>query len=257
LNKKVSIILPYYNRKNLLLNTLKSFNKFYENKNVEVVIIDDGSNSENRLEDSLNFNLNIKLIRLENKNGINPCYPYNVGVRNSSGDIIILSSPETFHTKDMFDISNNFKKLTNETYLLFSVFCLTDITKLENIEDQIPKFHKNLGINGYSYNNNIGSWYCHSKYRPNGLNFLSAITRENYYKLSGFDERFRFGTGFDDTEFRDRLIDNNIKFIYLDDAIAIHVNHEVVNNSLPTTNLKVYLKTKNYKYKFNDKWGKY
>ena len=105
---KVSIILPYYNRKALILLTLKSFEHFYCEQDVEVVIVDDGSDDDHRLEDSLDFNLDIKLIRLDNKNGINPCYPYNVGVRESSGDILILSSPETFHTTNVF---RNIKQL--------------------------------------------------------------------------------------------------------------------------------------------------
>ena len=117
--RKVSIILPYYNRKRLLMRSLTSFEELYapfgdELYNLEIVIVDDSSDEENRLEDLVKmFDLNIKLIRLENKNGINPCYPYNVGVRESSGDIIILSSPETFHTTDMFKVSKKRRIINN------------------------------------------------------------------------------------------------------------------------------------------------
>jgi len=270
MNKKVSIILPYYNRKKHILNTLESFNYFYGDKYkdlLEIVIVDDTSNQEHRLEDSLNFNLNIKLIRLENKNGINPCYPYNVGVRESSGDIIILSSPETFHTTNIFKITNNFEELNNNTYLLLSVFCLTDLTLVdqlfENFDKNIKQFNENkflfkenLGEFGYSFNNKYGSWYLHSEIRHSGLNFFTALTKEKYYEISGFDERFRFGTGYDDDEFRDRLIQSGISFIYYDDALGIHVNHEIVNNSPPTTNHNLYQETKVNKYLKNNLWGK-
>ena len=50
--KKISIILPYYNRKTLLLHTLKSFEHFYCDKNIEIVIVDDSSDEEERLENS-------------------------------------------------------------------------------------------------------------------------------------------------------------------------------------------------------------
>jgi glycosyltransferase involved in cell wall biosynthesis len=266
--KKVSFILPYYNRKTLILHTLKSMEHFYENKNVEIVIVDDCSSEEHRLENDLSFNLDIKLVRLKSKNGINQCYPYNVGVKESTGDILILSSPETFHTSDIFEISNNFQELTNDSYLLFSVFCLTDKKIIENlfgyknfseVLDSIdlvkPNFHLNLGELGYAFNNKYGSWYLHSNYRPSGLNFFTAITREKYFTMSGFDERFRFGTGYDDDEFRDRLIETNTKFIYFDDALGIHVNHEVVNNSDPTTNIGVYNMSKVNKYQTNNLWG--
>lgn len=266
--KKVSIILPYYNRKTLILHTLKSFEYFYRGKNIEIVIVDDCSDDEHRLESELNFDLDIKLIRLQNKNGINPCYPYNVGVRHSNGEILILSSPETFHTTNVFDISNNFAELNDKTYLLFSVFCLTDtniISSLINnsdfnnnikiIEDVKNNFYLNLGELGYPYNNKFGSWYLHSKFRDSGLNFFTAITKQKYYDMSGFDERFRFGTGFDDDEFRDRLKETNTNFIYYDEALAIHINHSIVNNASPTTNSNIYFMSKNNKYQYNDLWG--
>jgi len=269
MDKKVSIILPYYNRKKLILNTLKSLEYFYGRKyNLEVVIVDDVSNDEHRLENDLNFDLDIKLIRLENKNGINPCYPYNVGVRESNGDIIILSSPETFHSTNIYDITNNFSELNNNTYLLFSVFCVTDLNlindllidfgaNIKSFDNNKKLFYQNLGENGYDFNNRYGSWYLHSKYRASGLNFFTALTREKYYELSGFDERFRAGTGFDDDEFKDRLIQSGVNFIYYDDTVAIHVNHEIVNNAAPTTNQSLYHYTKTNKYLKNDLWGKH
>lgn len=265
--KKVSIILPYYNRKNLLLNTLKSFEYFYKNNDVEIIIVDDTSNDDNKL-DAIKSILDVKIIRIEHKTGINPCYPYNVGIRQSSGDIIVLSSPETFHTTNMFDISNNFAELNDKTYLLFSVFCLTEKNIISEIlneqnfdvgikkfETHIPNFYQNLGEFGYSYNNKYGSWYLHSKYRNSGLNFFTAITRKKIFEMSGFDERFRFGTGFDDNEFKDRLVETNTKFIYYDNSIGIHINHEIVNNSAPTTNHKIYLMSKQSRYTKNDVWG--
>lgn len=264
----VSIILPYYNRKELLLQTLNSFEYFYSDKDLEVVIVDDVSDDEHRLEDSIDFNLNIKLVRLKDKTGINPCYPYNVGVRESNGDILILSSPETFHTNSIFDVTNNFESMDDDTYFLFSVFCLTDkniiesISNLEftgvlNIINNVKsKFYQNLGENSYPFNNNYGSWYTHSIHRPSGLNFFTAISRNRFYNLSGFDERFRGGTGFDDDEFRDRLIESNVKFKYNDEVLGIHVNHEIVNNMPPTTNSKLYSLTRINKYQKNDRWGK-
>lgn len=265
---KVSIILPYYNRKDLILNTLKSFEFFYSDKNLEIVIVDDVSSEEHRLENLINFKLDIKLIRLENKTGINPCYPYNVGVRESSGDVIILSSPETFHTTNIFEISNNFFDLNDNTYLLFSVFCLTkpDLIEtiiksnfsecLELINQVKPNLFTNLGENGYAFNNNFGSWYTHSIYRPSGLNFFTALTRNKFFELSGFDERFRKGTGFDDDEFKFRLIESGVEFKYNDEAIGIHLNHEIVNNMPPTTNQSVYDMSRNNRYLKNELWGR-
>jgi glycosyltransferase involved in cell wall biosynthesis len=249
---KVSIVFPYYNRMDLLVNTLRSFEEIYLENCLEIVIVDDGSDEKLDVK-TLGTNLDINVINLpKNKKDINPCYPYNVGVRNSTGDVIVLSSPETMHTTNMFEISNNFEGI-EDSYLLFSVFCLTDKTiDIRNVDTSL--FLENVGSEGYSYANKYGSWYLHSKYRNSGLNFLSAISREKYYELSGFDERYRYGTGFDDTEFRDRVYRMFDNIIYFDNANAIHQDHEVVNNMQPTTNQELY--NKQLPYNNNDNWGK-
>jgi glycosyltransferase involved in cell wall biosynthesis len=271
MSRTVSVILPYYNRKELLKLTLDSFQHFYSgNPDLEVVIVDDGSNDANRVEKLCSeYNLKLQLVRIENKTGINPCYPYNVGVRKSTGDTVVLSSPETLHTTNMFEISDNFRNLNDRTYLQFSVFCLTDeiskgvissnawfYNKLDFINGQKPLFYENLGERGYSFNNSYGSWYTHSKIRPSCLNFFSALTRDNYYKLSGFDERFRSGTEYDDVEFRDRVLKLVDHIVWVDDAAAIHVDHELVGSQGPTTNENLFNCTRKVDcYSHNNLWG--
>lgn len=269
MNKRISIILPYYNRRPLLLKTLSTFDIFYAQKNLEIIIVDDCSIKYHNIDDipELFPALNIKVITLNKKTGINPCLPYNIGVKNSTGEIIILSSPETLHVRNIFSVSNNFEELNYKSYLLFSVFCLTDKTLINNIntfsaKQIIHTIHNNekhfiekLGEYGYPFNNSYGSWYLHPEYRRSGLNFLTAITRDAYYDMSGFDERFRFGTGYDDTEFKDRLENAGINFKYYYDLIGIHVDHEIVNNSLPTTNLAIYENSKIHPYMRNNLWG--
>jgi len=265
-----SIILPYYNRKELLKLTLDSFQYFYSgNPNLEIVIVDDFSNDANRIEDlCAQYDLKFQLVRIENKTGINPCYPYNVGVRKSTGDIVVLSSPETLHTTNMFEISDNFRNLNDRTYLQFSVFCLTDeiskdvissdawfYNKLDFINRQKLLFYENLGERGYSFNNSYGSWYTHSRVHPSCLNFFSALTRDNYYKLGGFDERFRSGTGYDDVEFRDRVLKLVDHTVWVDDAVAIHMDHEMVGNKI-NTNEDLFNRTQLLDcYGCNDLWG--
>jgi glycosyltransferase involved in cell wall biosynthesis len=267
----ISIILPYYNRKQLLYVTLESFVYFYSNESIEVVIVDDCSDDDNRVDrvDRIEskYPFPIRLIRINNKNGINPCLPYNVGVRQSTGNIIVLTSPETLHTKSMFETSNDFKLLNDTTYLQFSVFCLTkkDLKsvlignepfnlKLETLNNNKKYFYNNLGEYGYPFNNSFGSWYTHSIIRPSCLNFMSALTRKTYYRMGGFDERFRFGTGFDDEEFRNRIL-KITGTIWYDDFVAVHIDHEAVGGMSPTTNEKVFINSKRQPYQANENWG--
>ena len=268
----VSIVLPYYNRKQYLKVVLDSFEYYYANKkNFQVVIVDDGSNAANLPDDILNnYTFWIKLIKIKNKKGINPCYPYNVGVRNSDGDILVLSSPDVVHTRDMFKVSNNFENLADDSYLQFSVFCVTDTdiktvllsdsTTFANkqfiINSMNSYFYNDLGLNGYSFLNSFGAWYTHSKIKNSCLNFLSACTKDTYFNLSGFNEEFVKGTGYDDADFRDRLlnyINNNV--IWYDDFVAIHIDHPACSND-NNTNFLLYNRLKEQGYKQNDEWGR-
>ena len=271
----ISIILPYYNRIDKIKITLDSYQNFYfSHNNFEVIIVDDGSSHMHKLDNLIkNYTFNIKLINLPEKSKnteVNPCYPYNVGVKNSIGNIIVLSSPETFHTSNMFKVTNNFNKLNDNSYLLLSTFCCTNNNIINNIvnnnfklnNDIIKLFTSNLGEgtlnNGTKrpdFNNEYGSWYLHSIYKKSHLNFFSCLTRNLYYKLCGFDEKYRYGTGYDDNEFLNRI--KNIvpinNFFYYDEAIAIHIDHEVVHNLPPTLNEQIYNENKEYIY--NNEWG--
>lgn len=277
MNKIVSIILPYYNRKDKIKITLDSYQNFYRGiHDLEIIIVDDGSSEEHKLNDIVNdYELDIKLINLppkKSKNEVNPCYPYNVGVRNSRGNILVLSSPETFHTKNMYIETECFDKLNDESYLLLSTFCCTDKQVIKNIINNdfcLNKDTNDLFINGLgegflsdgktkrpNFNNKYGSWYLHSKYKKSDLNFLTCMTRNLYYKMSGFNEKYRNGTGYDDNEFLDR-IKNYVpleNFYYYDNFVGIHIDHEVVHNLPPTMNEQIY--KENSLYLNNDKWGK-
>lgn len=273
---KVSIVMPYYNRRSLLKVTLDSYNYFYKDrKDLEIVIVDDGSIPSQRLEDFIKvYPLDIKVIYLRQKGPvkyINPCYPYNVGVRHSSGDIIVLTSPEIFHTTNMFNVSNNFDKLHDDSYLLFSVFCITTKSLIHQLtHDVLPferklkmvkgvsyVFYEGLGANGRdSFNNAYGSWYTHSVHRHTCLNFLSALTRKLYFNLGGFDERFRYGISYDDEEFKIRLLRRVKQLVWLDDALAIHINHEIVPGpKKANSDLIALVKRNTMIYNNNNNWG--
>ncbi len=268
---KKSILLPVYNRKDLLYNTLTSFDYFYKNKeDLEVVLVDDCSAKEHRFENVENDfpNLNIKYKRINEKYGFNPSLAYNVAARIASGDIFILSSPETFHTCNIFDLCNNFDDFQTSDYYLFSVFCLTKkqdknlfLDTNKNVEDKINYFnsiknnlYENLGCNGYDFNNDFGSWYLHENIKPSKLNFLTALSKELYYQLCGFNQAFMQGTGYDDTDFLDRLEPNIKNFKWFNDAVALHIDHDLAANIPQNSNSALYQKMKNKIYK-TDLWG--
>ena len=121
---KISIITAYYNRRQLLINTLKSI----VNSKIqpfEFIVVDDGSDLEHKVNDLQENYSFLKVIEI-NKNEktyVNPCIPYNKAIKAASGDIIIIQNPECFHVGDILScITENIK---DDNYLVFGCYSLT------------------------------------------------------------------------------------------------------------------------------------
>ena len=124
MSKQIHIVMSYYNRKAQLLKTLetiKSLNKF---KNLNVIIVDDCSNLDNRLEDIVsNYNFNIKLLRVEpeKKNWYNPCITYNYGfihLEAADDDVVIIQNPECTYNGDI--LNHSLITTTHSNYLVYN-----------------------------------------------------------------------------------------------------------------------------------------
>ena len=63
--KKISICMTHYNRKQQLLNTLRSIQNQLVNELVEIIIVDDVSNVPLQFTDFDEFDLDIKLISIQ------------------------------------------------------------------------------------------------------------------------------------------------------------------------------------------------
>ncbi len=73
----------FNNRKEQTINTLNSFNKYINQYDFEVVIVDDNSNTEFKLNDIIqnySFKLIIEISEEEKGDRINPCGAYNRGI---------------------------------------------------------------------------------------------------------------------------------------------------------------------------------
>jgi glycosyltransferase involved in cell wall biosynthesis len=226
---KISIVTAYYNRKELFYRTLKSIQKS-KFKDFELIAVDDGSLPEHRLEEYLSEFPFLKIIRIEpeDKWYVNPCIPFNIGIRTAVGSIIILQNPECLHVHDVLTYVD--ENIQDNDYLTMSTFSMNNenTQKLdEYIEnDTIMQFINTLPphIATVSSEEYVG-WYNHSKYRPVYFHFCAAMTRKNIEKLNGFDERFAEGIGFDDNDFIQRIDRLGLNKKIVDDITVIHQNH--------------------------------
>lgn len=229
MNKKISIVIGYYNRKDLFYETLLSITRS-KYKDFELIAVDDGSSPEQRLEDMVEEFPFIKIIRLENKDKwyLNSCIPLNIGIREAKGDIIVLQNPECLHVHDVLTyLSEN---IDDSNYISMSTYGIgRKITKLlsEYRNDHIVALLKSLPQQSYVGWESVG-WYNHTIYRPVHYHFCSAISRNNMAKLNGFDERFGFGVAYDDDELILRIRRLGLALKIEDNLSVMHQYHESV-----------------------------
>lgn len=245
---KISIVTAYYNRKKLFINTLLSISKQLNDYplSLEVIAVDDGSDENERLEDLTEKFSFLKVIRLEKENKwyTNSCIPFNIGIEEALGEIIILQNPECLHYGDILQFA--LKNVNNNNYLSFSCFSLgiESTNNLNLLLENSSKIQKLMLENNVGYiGDGLDCWYNHSITNPKGYHFCSAITRKNLFDLGGFDERFARGIAFDDNELLHRIKLKGLKIKIIDNPIVLHQNHY---SKISYTTDKSLLDTKTY-----------
>jgi len=232
----ISIVMAYYNRKKLFYETLKSINRSAY-KDIEVIVVDDASCEEDRVEDLMGLFSFLRVIRIENKDKwyYNSCVPFNIGISQSKGNIIILQNPECLHVHDV--LSYIAKEVNDSNYVTISAYQIG-----KAITPMIPQiiekgilldFFECFPQQSYGKNNNIDwddiGWYNHSKYRPFAYHFCSAMTKKN------------MDIGFEDAEFIDRVRSSKLQVVISDEVSVIHQWHPSVYDVLKdSTNRKKY-----------------
>ncbi|WP_282073730.1 glycosyltransferase family 2 protein [Polaribacter atrinae] len=174
---KVSIVIPCYNYKDYIEETVSSIlNQNF--KDFEVIIVDDGSNSETK--DVLRKINNSKVTILEQENS-GASNARNNGVKKALGQYILtLDSDDTFHftfLEKAVAILDNDKAVT-----AVSSHCNIFIEKDTIIDTHTPK---GGGLENFLFDNNSTSF---------------ALIRKSFWeKIGGYDEKMT--NGFEDWEF--------------------------------------------------------
>jgi hypothetical protein len=207
--------MPYFSKPDMRF-ALDSFCHFYGGrKDYEIVIVEDSKNNNIKelhdtlisIVDKFKERISIRLI-VDPIESYNPSTKYNLGVKESVGDRIILTNPETPHT---MDILSELDLEDFNSYIVCacsSVFLIKDGGSYLNSEF---KFHY---------------WFQHTTLGNNfNYHFCTVISRENYSKCGGFDERFSKGIAYEDANFVKRVLKNQIRIKNRDDLITYHIEH--------------------------------
>ena len=239
--EKISIVMAYFNRKDQLEMTLESIKKSkYPNK--EIIIVDDNSRQDQRVElfiDNYRNDLDIKVITIEEKEKtwVNPCIPYNIGIKEASGEIIVLQNPEVMHVGDCLTFVND--NLEEKDWISFNCYGSHNFQFNKQIEKKTESekftdiYNLTFNIGGNSVKReNVGGWLNHYEKHFVGYHYLAAIYKSDIYDYldGGFNEKFKHGIGADDDELIKRLIFNKFNFkihkFESENPFCIHLYHE-------------------------------
>lgn len=94
-NIKVSVIIPFFNRENLVINSINSVIK-QTHKNIEIIVINDGSTENiNKVKQLVKSDDRIKFINIKTNEGVSKAR--NIGIDESTGDYVaFLDSDDLF-----------------------------------------------------------------------------------------------------------------------------------------------------------------
>jgi glycosyltransferase involved in cell wall biosynthesis len=235
--KKISIVMAYYNRKEQLLETIKSIKKS-KYKNIEIIIVDDNSDENERINtfiETINDDLDIKVITIDKyqKTWINPCIPYNIGIKEAKGDIIIIQNPEIMHVYDCISFVND--NLKQNDWLTLNCygspnFEYNNLMYSLNDDNKFNFINKNINLDEYFKMNieeretyiggnsvirdNVGGWLNHYLIHFVAYHYFGAIYKTDLIQKmkGGFNDIFANGIGADDDEFIKRIIFNKFNF---------------------------------------------
>lgn len=213
----ITICMSYYNRKPQLKNTLFSFLQSKRFNDIFLVIVDDASDPEHELFDAdIPFPHLLIKYKKEQKWWYNCGYANNVALQNipKETDVILLQNPENYHIGDVIDRASS---VPDNKYLAFACYYMLPHSKLTG------PIHSN---NHAEYLKE--GWVCHSKYKPNYLNYTCALTPATLQKIGLFDSRFYHGVCFDDNEWVERIEWLGIEREMCDDPYTKHQFHERV-----------------------------
>jgi glycosyltransferase involved in cell wall biosynthesis len=196
MNKLVSIIIPVYNEEKDIPFCLGSL-KGQSYKNIEIIIVDDGS-TDNTLNEVKKFK-GIRIIKGQHKG---PGFSRNLGAKNARGDILI------FIDADMTFSKNYIKNLISPIYNDKSIIGTThDYEVVENTFNIWSRCWGRIRV---------------SKEEAKDVKVFRAIRKSVFLKLRGFDPKYGYA---DDQTFWFR---DKIKPLVAKNTTCYHKNPETL-----------------------------
>ena len=203
MTKKISIVIPTYNRKDILKETLLSF-KNQSFKDFEIIISDDGSiDGTGEMIESLNVPYPIKYIWNENTGR---SAARNRGVEKTESEIVLFVDDHIIVDKKLIEEHLNYhNKFKDICAIKGRVEYIKDIIEIPKETQYIP----NANVKHSEEQNPFRIFYTNN----------ISIKKKALQKVGGFDEDFK-EYGFQDQELGYRLKKSGYKFKINPNAIG-------------------------------------
>jgi GT2 family glycosyltransferase len=201
----------------------------YEKELIQIV---DDSSTDNTKQVIENYGFSDRTHIIERNDGykLNPSHTWNVGHSLCTSDVIVEQGGEVCHLNDC--VTPLSESCVPGTVVLARVYAgpPSDMQRIKNMmEDGTYQYPEDITAGDYI--TEAGTWraarsygidlYC-GKERQVPFLFLGAIHRLDFEKVGGYNESLRDRN---DTDLANRLHAVGVKFKFLGNAIAFHLQH--------------------------------
>lgn len=239
---KYSFIMPYFKRPDHLWNTLLSYRHHYRDRqDYEVIILPDlagGKEDADTLAALMpNFrDLPIQVVESPGYGGVNPVLARNHGALIAKGNYLVNTNPEVFHKTNVlaqFDEIYStaapkdwgprhphwnvpsYQNKYNKSGEVYAVCCCENVSfqgRATRFEDLAAAKHI--------------QWYDHPHHNARILHWCSCISRKLYMAIGGFDEQYHKLVGYDDDDFKTKILTLGMPVAFRTDVIVAHIDHD-------------------------------
>lgn len=190
LKNKVSAIVPCYNCKDYILETVESLiNQTI--KPLEIILVNDGSNDSTidvlrRLEK--NYIDLIKVIDLEENKGVS--YARNYGVKKSKGNyILFMDSDDTVEHSLIKEYQERLKELENTREVKY-ILCYSSYVQIDEYSNIISKPIEGIQVKPKEI---LGYEFVRNNISTSGV----MLNKNCFIKVNGFNEKLRYSEDWD------------------------------------------------------------
>ena len=242
-SKKVSIVIPVFDRANLLRNTLACLvHQTYPKDLIEIILVDDGSEKEDieKVFSEFTAHLNIYYAR-QKRNGYGLSRARNLGARLATGEVLFFLDSDILLPNRFIRHMMAYHHLSSKCTIL-GIRDFIDATNLKHQDlfsqkiapDQIgkarssnPHFKEFVNADGHTFDWRLNDFEKNDwlKGSSNPFRYFggghASVSRNTFLRIGGYDEDFS-EWGNEDQEFAYRLWIDGTYFIPLKDVLDFH-----------------------------------